>query len=74
MIILQISLFDMHIITSLTHVLKYFSIFHFLLIEEEEKAYALPVVGMGPPWPSIEHGHSGITAHLETMTLQPTVR
>ena len=27
------------------------------------EAYALPVVGMGPPWPSIEHGHSGITAH-----------
>ena len=23
-------------------------------------------VGMGPSWPSIEHGHSGITAHLET--------
>ena len=23
---------------------------------------------MGPSWPSIEHGHSGITAHLETAT------
>ena len=34
-------------------------------IIEEEESYALPVVGMGPSWPSIEHGHSGITAHLE---------
>ena len=27
--------------------------------------YVLPVVGMGPSFPSIEHGHSGITAHLK---------
>ena len=27
-----------------------------------------PIVGIGPSWPSIEHGHSGITAHLETAT------
>ena len=33
-----------------------------------KEAYFLPVVGMGPLWPSIEHGHSGITAHLETVT------
>ena len=33
----------------------------------KKKFYAHPpVVGMGPSWPSIEHGHSGITAHLET--------
>ena len=32
------------------------------------EAHALPIVGMGPSWPSIEHGHSGITAHLETAT------
>ena len=41
--------------------------FLFKLIEEE-KAYALPVVEKGPSWPRIEHGHSGITAHLETAT------
>ena len=23
---------------------------------------------MGPSWPGIEHGHSGITAHLEIAT------
>ena len=32
-------------------------------------AYALPVVGMDLSWPSIEHGHSGITAHLATFNV-----
>ena len=27
-----------------------------------------PDVGIGRSWPSLEHGHSGITAHLETVT------
>ena len=35
---------------------------------QKQEAYALPVVRMGPSWPSIEHAHSGITAHLETAT------
>ena len=35
---------------------------------EQNRTYALPVVGMGPSWPSIDHGHSGITAHLDTAT------
>ena len=34
----------------------------------KHEAYALPVVGMGPLWSSIEHGHSEITAYLETAT------
>ena len=34
----------------------------------QNKTNALPVVGMGPSWLSIEHGHSGITAHLEIAT------
>ena len=38
------------------------------LKEERRSYYSLPVVGMGPSWPSIEHGHSEITAHLETTT------
>ena len=37
-------------------------------IENYIRAYALPVVGMGSSWPSIDHGHSEITGHLETAT------
>ena len=33
-----------------------------------KEAFFLPVVGMGPSWPSIEQDHSGITAHLKTVT------
>ena len=39
-----------------------------IIFIEQNRTYALPVVGMGPSWPSIEHSHSGITAHLETVT------
>ena len=34
--------------------------------EEVRSYYALPLRGMGPSWPSIEHGHVGITAHPQT--------
>ena len=37
----------------------------YLTFPLKEEPYAL----LGPSWPSIEHGHSGITAHLETVTL-----
>ena len=36
--------------------------------EQNRRKYVLPVVGMGPLWPRIEHGHSGITTHLDTAT------
>ena len=38
------------------------------LTEEVRRGFMPSDVGMGPPWPSIEHGHSGITAQLKTAT------
>ena len=35
---------------------------------KKKKFYALQVLGISPSWPSIKHGLSGITAHLETAT------
>ena len=43
-------------------------ILYFFVIIKRRRYYALPVVRMGPSWPSIEHDHSGITAHLVTTT------
>ena len=39
-----------------------------ILPYEQNRTYTLPVVGIGPSWLSIEHGHSRITTHLETAT------
>ena len=42
--------------------------FFCVICEGRSDVLCPPDVGIGRSWPSLEHGHSGITAHLETVT------